>query len=151
VAQILQNQNEPAAYIPGRTTPLRGFGMKDEKRTVLIVDDEELVLDVEALMMQKMGFHTLKASSPEKAYQIYEIEKDNIDLVILDMLMPGDNGAEAYQKLKKINSGIKVLVSSGFWCDTHAKQILCDRPNSFIQKPFKYEELNEKVDSILSK
>jgi DNA-binding NtrC family response regulator len=125
--------------------------MKDEKRTVLIVDDEKLVLDVEALMMEKMGFKTLKASSPEKAYRIYEIEKDNIDLVILDMIMPGDNGAEAYQKLKKIKPGIKVLVSSGFWCDTHVNQILRDRPNNFIQKPFRFEELNEKVDSILSK
>ena len=125
--------------------------MKDEKRTVLIVDDEPVVLDVEALMLEKMGFNTLKANSPEKAYQIYQIEKDNIDLVILDMIMPGDNGAEAYQKLKKINSGIKVLVSSGFWCDTHVREILSDRQNSFIQKPFKYEELNEKVDSILSK
>jgi DNA-binding NarL/FixJ family response regulator len=65
--------------------------------------------------------------------------------------MPGDNGAEAYQKLKKINSGIKVLVSSGFWCDAQVKKILSDKQNSFIQKPFKYEELNEKVDSILSK
>ncbi|MGD8963785.1 MAG: response regulator [Desulfobacterales bacterium] len=124
--------------------------MKNEKRTVLIVDDEKFVLDVEALMMEKMGFHTLKANSPEQAYQIYKLEKDNIDLVILDMIMPGDNGAEAYQKLKRINSGIKVLVSSGFWCDAQVKQILSDKQNSFIQKPFKYEELNEKVDSILS-
>ena len=124
--------------------------MKDEKRTILIVDDEKVVLDVEALMLQKMGFNTLKANSPEKAYQIYEVEKDNIDLVILDMIMPGDNGAEAYQKLKRINSGIKVLVSSGFWCDLHVREILSDRQNSFIQKPFKFEELNEKVDSILS-
>lgn len=124
--------------------------MKDVKRTVLIVDDEQIVLDVEALMMEKMGFNTLKASSPEKAYQIYEIEKDNIDLVILDMLMPGDNGAEAYQKLKRIKPGIRVLISSGFWCDTQVKTILSDRKNSFIQKPFKFEELNEKVDSILS-
>ena len=124
--------------------------MTDEKRTVLIVDDEQLVLDVQALMMEKMGFQTLKASSPEKAYQIYEIEKDNIDLVILDMLMPGDNGAEAYQKLKKIKPGLKVLISSGFWCDTHVKEILSDRKNKFIQKPFRFEELNEKVDSILS-
>ncbi len=124
--------------------------MTDEKRTVLIVDDEQMVLDVQALMMEKMGFHTLKASSPEKAYQIYEIEKDNIDLVILDMLMPGDDGAEAYQKLKRIKPGLKVLISSGFWCDTHVKEILSDRKNKFIQKPFKFEELNEKVDSILS-
>ena len=124
--------------------------MKDEKRTVLIVDDEKLVLDVEALMLQKMGFNTIKASSPEKAYQIYEVEKDNIDLVVLDMIMPGENGAEAYQKLKKIRPDIKVLISSGFWCDTHVNEILSDRKNSFIQKPFKFEELNEKVDSILS-
>ena len=124
--------------------------MNDEKRTVLIVDDEKLVLDVEALMMEKMGFNTLKANSPEKAYQIYEVEKDHIDLVILDMIMPGDNGAIAYQKLKSINSGIKVLVSSGFWCDIHVKEILSDRQNSFIQKPFKFEELNEIINSILS-
>jgi DNA-binding NtrC family response regulator len=109
-----------------------------------------VVLDVEALMLEKMGFNTLKANSPEQAYQIYQVEKDNIDLVILDMIMPGDNGAEAYQKLKKINSGIKVLVSSGFWKDINVKEILSDRQNRFIQKPFKFEELNEKVDSILS-
>ena len=138
-------------FTPAVITPLRGYGMKSEKRTVLIVDDEPVVLDVEALMLEKMGFNTLKANSPEKAYQIYQVDKDNIDLVILDMLMPGDNGAEAYQKLKKINSGIKVLVSSGFWCDTHVREILSDRQNSFIQKPFKFEELYEKVDSILSK
>jgi DNA-binding NtrC family response regulator len=124
--------------------------MKDEKRTILIVDDEQVVLDIEALMLEKMGFNTLKANSPEQAYQIYQVEKDNIDLVILDMIMPGDNGAEAYQKLKKINSGIKVLVSSGFWKDINVKEILSDRQNSFIQKPFKFEEFNEKVDSILS-
>ena len=124
--------------------------MKDEKRTILIVDDEKVVLDVEALMLQKMGFNTLTASSPEKAYQIYEVEQDNIDLVILDMIMPGDNGAVAYQKLKRINSGIKVLVSSGFWKDINVKEILNDRQNNFIQKPFKFDELNEKVDSILS-
>jgi DNA-binding NtrC family response regulator len=124
--------------------------MKDEKRTILIVDDEQVVLDIEALMLEKMGFNTLKANSPEQAYQIYQVEKDNIDLVILDMIMPGDNGAEAYQKLKKINSGIKVLVSSGFWKDINVKEILSDRQNRFIQKPFNFEELNEKVDSILS-
>jgi DNA-binding NtrC family response regulator len=124
--------------------------MKDEKQTILIVDDEQVVLDIEALMLEKMGFNTLKANSPEQAYQIYQVEKDNIDLVILDMIMPGDNGAEAYQKLKKINSGIKVLISSGFWKDINVKEILSDRQNRFIQKPFKFEEFNEKVDSILS-
>jgi two-component system cell cycle sensor histidine kinase/response regulator CckA len=124
--------------------------MKDEKRTILIVDDEEMVLDVEALMLERMGFKTLKANSSEKAYQLYRDKKDNIDLVILDMIMPGDNGAVIYKKLKRINSGIRVLISSGFWKDINVRAILSDGRNSFIQKPFKFAEFNKKIDSILS-
>jgi DNA-binding NtrC family response regulator len=124
--------------------------MKDEKRTILIVDDEEMVLDVEALMLERMGFKTLKANSSQKAYQLYRDKKDNIDLVILDMIMPGDNGAVIYKKLKRINSGIRVLISSGFWKDINVREILSDGRNSFIQKPFKFAEFNKKIDSILS-
>ena len=124
--------------------------MNNEKRTVLIVDDEEMVLDVEALMLERMGFKTLKANSSEKAYQLYRDKKENIDLVVLDMIMPGDNGAVVYKKLKRINSGIRVLISSGFWKDLNVREILKDGPNSFIQKPFKFAEFNKKVDSILS-
>jgi DNA-binding NtrC family response regulator len=129
---------------------LWGLGMKDENRTILIVDDEEMVLDIEALMLERMGFKTLKANSSEKACQLYRDKKDHIELVILDMIMPGDNGAVIYKKLKKINSGIRVLISSGFWKDINVKEILNDGPNSFIQKPFKFSEFNEKIDSILS-
>ncbi len=124
--------------------------MNNEKRTVLIVDDEEMVLDVEALMLERMGFKTLKANSSEKAYQLYKDKKENIDLVVLDMIMPGDSGAVVYKKLKRINSGIKVLISSGFWKDLNVREILNDGPNSFIQKPFKFAEFNKKIDSILS-
>ena len=124
--------------------------MQDEKRTILIVDDEEMVLDVEALMLERMGFKTLKANSSEKAYQLYRDKKDNIDLVILDMIMPGDNGAVIYKKLKKINSGIRVLISSGFWKDINVREILRDGHNSFIQKPFKFAEFNKKIDAILT-
>ena len=124
--------------------------MQDEKRTILIVDDEEMVLNVEALMLERMGFKTLKANSSQKAYQLYRDKKDNIDLVILDMIMPGDNGAVIYKKLKRINSGIRVLISSGFWKDINVRAILNDGQNSFIQKPFKFAEFNKKIDSILS-
>ena len=124
--------------------------MNNKKRTILIVDDEEMVLDVEALMLERMGFKTLKANSSEKAYQLYRDKKENIDLVILDMIMPGDNGAVIYKKLKRINSGIRVLISSGFWKDINVREILNDGHNSFIQKPFKFAEFNKKIDSILS-
>jgi DNA-binding NtrC family response regulator len=124
--------------------------MENDKRTVLIVDDEEMVLDVEGLMLKKMGFNILKANSSKKACRLYRNKKDDIDLVILDMLMPGDHGAVTYKKLKMINPGIKVLISSGFWKDLNVKAILSDGPNSFIQKPFKFAEFTKKIDSILS-
>jgi DNA-binding NtrC family response regulator len=131
---------------------LRSRDMKteNEKRTVLIVDDEEVVLDVEGLMLKKMGFNILKANSSEKACRLYKNKKDDIDLVILDMIMPGDNGAVTYKKLKTINPGIKVLISSGFWKDLNVRAILKDGKSSFIQKPFKYAEFNRKINSILS-
>lgn len=124
--------------------------MENEKRTVLIVDDEDVVLDVEGLMLKKMGFNILKANSSAKACRLYKNKKDDIDLVILDMIMPGDNGAATYQKLKMINPGIKVLISSGFWKDLNVRAILKDGKNSFIQKPFKFAEFNRKINSILS-
>ena len=140
----------PHRFSPGVIFHLWGLGMKNENRTILIVDDEEMVLDIEALMLERMGFKTLKANSSEKACQLYRNKKDNIDLVVLDMIMPGDNGAVIYKKLKRINSDIRVLISSGFWKDINVREILNDGPNSFIQKPFKFAEFNKKVDSILS-
>ena len=124
--------------------------MENEKPTVLIVDDEEVVLDVQGLMLEKMGFNILKAKSPAKAYRLYKNKKDEIDLVILDMIMPGDSGAAIYKKLKTINPGIKVLISSGFWKDLNVRAILNDGKNNFIQKPFKYAEFNKKVNSMLA-
>ena len=111
--------------------------MKDEKRTILIVDDEEMVLDVEALMLERMDFKTLKANSSQKAYQLYRDKKDNIDLVILDMIMPGDNGAVIYKKLKRINSGIRVLISSGTISSSSTIKIV--RFSSFIPKLHKWK------------
>ena len=140
----------PQRFSPGVIFHLWGLSMKDENRTILIVDDEEMVLDIEALMLERMGFKTLKANSSEKACQLYRDKKDHIELVILDMIMPGDNGAVIYKKLKRINSGLRVLISSGFWKDINVKEILKDGQNSFIQKPFKFAEFNKKIDSILS-
>lgn len=137
-------------FLPGIISLLRGHQMKNRKGTILIVDDEEVVLDIEARMLEKMGFDTLKADNSETACRLYRDKKENIDLVILDMIMPGDNGAVTYRKLKTINSGIKVLVSSGFWKDINVRAILRDGRHGFIQKPFRFAELNKKIDLILS-
>ena len=124
--------------------------MNERKGTVLVVDDEEMALYVEVLMLERIGYNTLQATNSEEACQLYRDEKDNIDLVVLDMILPDENGAATYKVLKKINPDIKVLVSTGYGTDENVRQILNDRQNGLIQKPFKFKQFTSKVETILS-
>jgi DNA-binding NtrC family response regulator len=129
----------------------QGADMNEGKKTVLIVDDEEMMLDIEDLMLQRIGYNTLKASNSTEACQLYKNEKEHIDLVVLDLIMPGENGTTTYKRLKRINPDIRVLISTGFGRDGNLEEILTDSHNGFIQKPFKFEELIKKIDAILPK
>ena len=124
--------------------------MSEEKRTALIVDDEETVLDIESFMLQKIGFNTLKASNSTEACQLYEDKKEHIDIVVLDMIMPDESGADTYKRLKKLNPDIRVLITSGLEKNGNVDEILNDGQNGFIQKPFKFEEFTNNIDSMLS-
>jgi len=117
--------------------------------TILLVDDEMFLLDVGQQMLKKMGHTVLKAESGEKAIETYRENKHEIDLVILDMIMPGMGGAETYERLKKINSNVKVLLSSGYSLSGKAAEILERGCNGFIQKPFRLKKLSQKIRSIL--
>jgi len=124
--------------------------MNEEKRTALIVDDEEIMLDIESFMLQKIGFNILKAGNSAEACQLYEDKKEHIDIVVLDMIMPDENGAKTYKRLKKMNPDIRVLVSSGLERDGSIDEILNDGQNGFIRKPFKFEEFTNNIDAMLS-
>lgn len=128
-----------------------GIDMNKKKKTVLIVDDEEMILDIEDLMLQRSGYNTLKASNSAEACRVYDDEKDNIDLVVLDVIMPDENGTTTYRRLKRINPDIRVLISTGWGSDRNIEEILSDRHNGFIQKPFKFKEFINKIDAILPK
>jgi len=125
--------------------------MNEGKKTVLIVDDEEKILDIEDFMLQKIGYNTLKARNSAEACQLYHDEKEHIDFVILDMIMPDENGTTTYKRLKRINPDIRVLISTGFGRDRNLEEILTDSHNEFIQKPFRFKEFIKKIDTILPK
>ena len=137
--------NNNAAFI------WQGVDMNEGKKTVLIVDDEEQILDIEDLMLQRIGYNTLKARNSVKACQLYKDEKENIDFVILDMIMPDENGTTTYKRLKRINPDIRVLISTGFGRDRNLEEILTDSHNGFIQKPFNFREFIKEIDAILPK
>ncbi len=124
--------------------------MNDEKGTVLVVDDEELVREVEGTLLQRIGYNTLMASNSREACQLFKDKYKQIDLVILDMIMPDENGATTYKRLKRINPDVKVLIATGYMKDVNVDEILDDIPNQIIMKPFKLGELTDKIDTILS-
>ncbi|HED01074.1 MAG TPA: hybrid sensor histidine kinase/response regulator [Proteobacteria bacterium] len=119
--------------------------------TVLIVDDEAIVLDVCKDMLTEIGYKVLVARSGREAVEIYGKQKEEIDLVILDMIMPDMGGGEAYDRIKEMHPKAKVLLSSGYSIDGEASEILARGCNGFIQKPFNIKELYEKIRALLQK
>ncbi len=120
--------------------------------TVLLVDDEEVVLEVGTKLLEKLGYAVLDAESGRKALELYKENSDKIDIVVLDMVMPDVGGGEAYDKMKEINPNVKVLLSSGYSIeDAGAKEILNRGCDGFIQKPFNMEALSQGIQQILGK
>jgi two-component system cell cycle sensor histidine kinase/response regulator CckA len=119
--------------------------------TILLVDDEEQVLKLTVRVLNSLGYTVLEAMNGREAVDVYEREKDKIDLVILDMIMPAMGGDKAYELLKAINPDIRVLLCSGYSIDGHAMAILEQGCAGFIQKPFDIKRLSHKIREILDK
>jgi len=119
--------------------------------TVLLVDDEEVIVEVGRDLLKAMGYRALVAKDGKEAVEVYKKNRDDIDIVVLDMVMPNIGGGEAYDRMKEINPDIKVLLSSGFSVDGEATEILERGCNGFIQKPFTIKDLSAKIREILEK
>lgn len=123
--------------------PLRGT------ETVLIVDDEKIILDVASELLEELGYETRIARTGLEAVDVYLQQQDEIDVVILDMVMPGMSGGETYEKIRQMNPKVKTLLASGYSIDDKASHILRSGCNGFIQKPFNIEELSRKLRELL--
>ena len=124
--------------------------MVNGTETVLLVDDEEIVIGVGQQMLERLGFSVLTARSGQEAVDVYKNNPDDVDLVLLDMIMPGLEAGDTYDKLKAVNPAIKVILSSGYSLDQKAGAIIERGCNGFIQKPFNMKILQEKIEEILN-
>jgi len=124
---------------------LKGHG------TILLVDDEEMILDVSGKLLERLGYRVIAAENGEQAVEIYQKWCQDVDLVILDMIMPAMSGFETYNRLKEINPQIKVLLSSGYSEKGQAGEIVARDRQDFIQKPFDLTQLSQKIAMILTK
>jgi two-component system cell cycle sensor histidine kinase/response regulator CckA len=117
--------------------------------TVLLVDDEDIIIDVSRDLLEKLGYEVLTAKSGIEAVEIYKANPKAIDIVILDMIMPKMGGGDTYEKLKDVDPGVKVLLSSGYSIDGQASKILSRGCDGFIQKPFDIKSLSLEIRKIL--
>jgi DNA-binding NtrC family response regulator len=118
-------------------------------RTVLLVDDEPIIVEVGGQMLSSLGFRVLTADTGRKALEIYRRRGEEIDLVVLDMVMADMGGGETFDRLNEIDPGVRVLLSSGYSIDGEAGEILGRGCGGFIQKPFRLSDLSNAVNRLM--
>jgi len=140
-------------YLPAyEKEVIEGEGsVKDTKKfqTVLLIDDEDIIIDVGEEVLKILGYEVLVARGGKEGIEAYRQNRDRIDIVILDMVMPDMGGIETYNRIKEINPDAKFLLSSGYSIDEGISNILEDSQNGFIQKPFNIDQLAAKIKGIL--
>lgn len=139
--------------------PISGGEVKEEKysdekiltgtETIVFVDDEDTIIEVGKQLLEILGYNVILTKSGKETIDVYQQEKETIDLIILDMIMPGMSGGDTYDKLKEIDTNVKVLLSSGYSLNGQAEKILERGCKGFIQKPFNLEELSKKIRDVL--
>jgi CheY-like chemotaxis protein len=141
-------------YLPASTkSASEGVKHSDDvakgNETVLLVDDEDTIREVGGELLEAMGYRVLLAEDGKKALETYQQNQDEIDVVLLDMVMPNMGGGEAYDRLREIDPDVKVLLSSGFSIDGEATKILARGCDGFIQKPFTMKDLSERIRQVV--
>ena len=133
-----------------RETPGSGHGsIQYGKGTILLVDDEGMILAVGRKMLENLGYRVLTARSGWEALDLYRQQGGRIDLVVLDMIMPGMGGGETFDRMRAADETVRVLLSSGYSLTGQAEAIMDRGCRGFIQKPFSLHDLSIKVREAL--
>ncbi len=119
--------------------------------TILLVDDEDMVIKIGELMLKEMGYKVIIARGGRMAIEKFQRHYEKIDMVILDIIMPDMDGKSVYERLKRIHPDIRILLSSGYGIDGTAALLLESGCDGFIPKPFNMGQLSKKIREILDK
>jgi PAS domain S-box-containing protein len=119
------------------------------RETILLVDDEKEVAEVAGDLLEVLGYRVCTVGSGREALSVYRVRGQQIDLVILDMVMPGLSGEETFAGLREINPQVKVILSSGYSIDGSARNIMEQGCNGFLQKPYALRDLSRIIRAVL--
>jgi PAS domain S-box-containing protein len=137
---VFDKQRRGAASQPGQMIAGRG--------RVLVVDDEPRVLEFLEKGLTRLGYNVETAGSGSRACEIYSKKSDRFNCVLLDLIMPGMSGLETYARLKTINPGVKVILSSGYSSGRVKREAVEAGNPDFLEKPFTLEELSQALQKI---
>ncbi|MCG3172715.1 MAG: Sensor histidine kinase RcsC [Myxococcota bacterium] len=143
---ILPASDQTPISMPERPiseVPWRGEGL------VLVADDEENIRAVVRMMLEEMGFQVICATDGREAVRIYELRHPEIRLVLLDMTMPEMNGEETFWRLRQINPGVRVILSSGYNEQDATSRFAGKGLAGFLQKPYQLHQLEERIRQVL--
>ncbi len=136
-------ENPSPSEIPAEPEVIFGTG------TIMLVDDEEVVRNSLEKLLKRLGYTVCTASDGIQAVGLFKQMYESIDIVILDMIMPGMNGQEAFKKLRSIKSDIPVILSSGFSREECVIDMLNNGLAGYVRKPFRLTELSQLIAKIM--
>ena len=125
------------------------LNLPEGTETILIVDDQETVWDFLIEALQKLGYSVLLAENGLDAVEIYGNNPGQIDLVLLDMIMPHQGGHTTFYKLKELDPGVCVLLSSGFVSHNEVDDLLANGAAGFLPKPHRIATMAAEIRRIL--
>ncbi len=137
------SEQEPYKEVCFRESLIKG------SETILLVDDESIIIDATKVMLEKLGYQVMVAESGEQAIDAVLHTGDEIDLVILDLIMPGMDGGKAFDRIREIQPTMPVILSSGYGMNEQVNRILKRGCNGFIQKPFGISKLSQDIRKLL--
>jgi CheY-like chemotaxis protein len=142
-----QPMAETSAAVPvdqSTRLPEKGTG------TILVVDDEEYILEADKAMLTELGYDVLLAKGGKEAIGVFDQYKDQIALLILDLIMPEVDGETVFDYVKSVRPKMRVILSSGYSIEGLAESILGKGCDGFIQKPYTLNQLSQKIKQILT-
>lgn len=117
---------------------------------ILLVDDEKHVLDFTEKMLRNIGYEVTTSNNGQEALELFRKNHNQYDLIVLDMIMPELNGKDTYFGMKGVQKDLNVIISSGYAMDGEVQKVLNAGAHSFIQKPFRLDELSKKIAKAIN-
>ena len=117
--------------------------------TILLVEDDEMLLDLVKTVLEEQGFHVLAAKDGEKALEVYAHHKDEIAVVLSDMGLPRLGGWEILHKMKEINPNAKIILASGYSDPMIRSEMLKEGAMDYVSKPYNTDEITKKIREVI--